>query len=215
MAVEQELESVQRELARFERRAGMVWLAGLAAAVIVVVLWGAARQAQSQSTSLAARQVVLVDLSDRPRIILASDTNNRPGIWIRDEAGKDRLRVGFGTQPVSPFIFLADEAGRVRLAAGFNVEHGDPQMGLLDPAGTSRAFFGFGVQLRTPQLVLDDEHGKDRIYAGWTREGAATLHVTDDAGKIVWKTGDTPGGTVPGAGSGGRTPANTPKPPAP
>lgn len=211
--METQLEALQRDLARFERRTRLVWLAGLAAAALVAVLGTGARQAQSQTASVSARVIVLVDPSNRPRLILTSDTNNRPAISIRDEAGKEGFRFGFGTQPSSPFFSLEDETGRPRLIAGFNVEHGDPQMSLFDQAGRSRDFFGFGVQLRTPQLVLDDERGKDRLYAGWTQDRTPSIHVADDAGKVVWKTGDVPSGATPG--TGGANPGNVHKPRAP
>src|SRR5579862_6325591 len=67
--MEKELEALQRDLARFERGTRMMWLAGFAAAVIAAVLWGGARQAQSQATSLSTRALVLVDqkpAADRP-----------------------------------------------------------------------------------------------------------------------------------------------------
>ena len=187
--METELDALRRELTRFERRTRQMWFAGLAAAVIVIVLWGGARQAQSQATALRAREIDLVDQSNHRRIALATDTNNRPGIWVNDDAGKTRLRVGLGTQPVTPLLYLADETGRPRMLLGSNVEHNDSQVTMSDPSGTARIFFGFGVQLRTPQFVLNDERGKDRIYAGWTLARAPALHLVDDAGNIEWRGG--------------------------
>jgi len=216
--VERELEALQRDLARFERRTRLMWLAGLAAAVVVAVLWGGVQQAQSQSASMTARQLVLVDQSTRPRIVLASDTSDRPGIWMRDDAGKDRLFLGFGAQKGTPQFTLSDETGRTRANAGFSLERGDSQVTLADPTGTTRVYFGFGVQLRTPQMVLNDERGKDRIYAGWTQSNTAIVDVIDDAGNVVWKTGAaaTPGGGSTGGGStGGGTPGSTHKSGAP
>jgi uncharacterized membrane protein YgcG len=206
--VEKELEALQRDLARFERRTRIVWLAGLAAAVIVAVLWSGARQAQSQPASLSTHALVLVDQNNRQRIVLASDTNNRSGIWINDDTGKVRLRFGFGTQPASPLFYLADETERPRVNVGFNVEHGDAQLTLSDSAGTMRTYFGFGVQLRTPQLVLSDERGKDRVYAGWTTGGKPIVDLSDESGTIVWRSGTAgSGGAAPGTGgsSGGST----------
>ena len=207
--MEKELEALQRDLARFERGTRMMWLAGFAAAVIAAVLWGGARQAQSQATSLSTRALVLVDQNNRQRIVLSSDTNNRPGIWMNDDAGKARLRFGFGTQPASPLLYLADETERPRVSVGFNVEHGDAQLALSDPTGTMRTYFGFGVQLRTPQLTLNDERGKNRVYTGWTTGGTAIVDVSDDSGNIIWKSGTAgSGGAAPGTGgSSGGTPA--------
>ena len=214
--MERELEALQRDLARFERRTRMVWLAGLAAAVVAVVLWAGVRQAQSQSASLTTRQLVLVDASAHQRIVLASDTSNRPGIWVRDDAGKDRLFLGFGAEHGTPQFTLSDETGRTRSNAGFSIERGDAQVTLGDPTGTTRAYFGFGVQLRTPQMVLNDERGKDRLYAGWTREGVALIDVVDEAGNLVWKTGAaTPSGGSSGGSSGGGNPGTTRKSGAP
>lgn len=199
--MERELEALRRDLARFERRTHLTWLAGLAAAVIVVVLWGGARQAQSQAAVLRAREIDLVDQSNHQRIVLGTDTNNRPAIAINDEAGKERLRFGFGTQPVTPIFYLEDETGRGKLQLGSNVEHGDSQVTMFDPSGTARAFFGFGVQLQTPQLVLNDERGKDGIYAGWLPTRAVTIAVLDGSGNIIWR-----GGTAGSADGQPKTP---------
>lgn len=200
--MENELATLERDLARFERRVRLVWAAGLTAAVVIAVLGAGARQAQSQSASLSARALVLLDPADRQRIVLTSDPNSRPGIAIRDEAGKDRLRFGFATQPASPLFQLADGTGRPRLTAGFDVQHGDPQIRLDDAASTTRGYLGFGIQLRTPQMVLTDEHGKERLYAGWTQGGTPLVDVIDGAGNVIWKAGDTrPAGA--GAGSSG------------
>lgn len=187
--MEREFEALERELARFERRTRLMWFAGLAAAVIVVVLWGGARQAQSQATALRAREIDLVDQSNHPRVVLGTDTNNRPAIGILDDAGKERLRFGFGTQPVTPIFYLADETGREKWQLGSNVEHRDAQVTMSDPSGTVRAFFGFGLQLRTPQFALNDEHGKGRIYAGWLPTRAATVSVLDGSGNVIWRGG--------------------------
>ncbi|HET7265641.1 MAG TPA: hypothetical protein VFL28_13325 [bacterium] len=183
------LEALRRDLARFERRTRMFWLAGFVAAVIVAVLWGGARQAQSQAAALRVRELDVVDQSNHPRIVLGLDAGNRPGIGINDDAGKTRVRVGLGVQPASPLVFLADAAGRPRLFAGSNVEHGDSQFTLSDAAGAARTYFGFGAQLRTPQMALNDDRGKDRIYAGWTTAGAAAFYLLDDAGNITWRSG--------------------------
>ena len=187
--MEREFEALERDLARFERRTRLMWLVGLAAAVIVVVLWGAARQAQSQATALRAREIDLVDPSNHPRAVLGTDTNNRPAIGLLDDAGKERVRLGFGTQPATPIFYLQDETGRAKLQFGSNVEHGDSQVTMSDPSGTARAFFGFGLQLRTPQFALNDERGKDRIYAGWLPTRAATVSVLDGSGNVVWRAG--------------------------
>jgi hypothetical protein len=184
--VDPELAKLERDLSRFEHRTRLFGAAGVAAAIIAAVLCVGARQAQSQQEALSARGVVLVDNAGRQRIVLGSDTTNRPGIWLRDENGKDRLWFGFGAQRGTPQLSLNDETGRARFAAGFNLEHADPQIALFDPAGTPRAYLGFGVQLRTPQLVLNDEHGKQRLYSGWAPDGAVVLHLVDDSGAVVW-----------------------------
>jgi len=221
--VDRDLQALRRELARFERRVRAMSLLGLAAAVIAAVLIVGARQAQSQQAALSARTVTVVDNNGRPRIVLGSDTNDRPGIWLRDDAGKDRLYFGFGT-PGKPQFALSDESGRVRLNAGFSVEHGDSQVVLADPAGTTRAYLGFGLQLRTPQLVFSDEHGKDQVYAGWTRGGAPVLQLVDPSGNVTWAAPGAPGAPSPGpaapsgggSGSGaGGVPGNIHKSPGP
>jgi hypothetical protein len=198
VSVERELEALRRDVARFDRRARLCALAGAAAAVLLALFCAGVRQAQSQSASLAVRAVVLIDASNRQRIVLGSDNAGRPGIWLRDESGKDRMYFGFGAQPATPQFSLGDETGRPRLAVAFGMERGDPQVTLADGTGTTRAYLGFGVQLRTPQFVLNDERGKDRLYAGWTRDGTPLLEISDDSGNAVWKSG-TPG---PGTGTG-------------
>lgn len=184
--MQSEVQALRRELARFERRARAVSLAGLAAVMMAVVLGIGARQAQSQSASLSARGVVLVDASGRPRIVLGTDANNRPGIRLLDEAGKDRLVFGLDAGRGFPQVFLADEGGRRRFGAEVSFERGGAEIVLFDAAGTSRADFGFDHQLGTPRFALGDEHGRDRIYAGWTRDGT-TLNVFDDSGAVIWR----------------------------
>jgi hypothetical protein len=202
--VDTELARLQRDLARFDRGTRLFALAGLAAAVLAAVLWIGAREARSQPESLSGRGLALVDDAGRQRIVLGVDTNNRPGIWLRDQNGKDRTWLGFGAPRGTPQLSLNDETGRTRMAAGFSVERGDSQLTMFDPSGTPRTYFGFGLQLRTPQLVLDDEHGKNRVYLGWTQDGAAVLHLVDDAGAVVWRA---PGGSGSGAvNSGGANP---------
>ncbi|HLW48280.1 MAG TPA: hypothetical protein VKW09_10990 [bacterium] len=203
--METEFTRLQRDLDRFDRRTRALGAAGLAVAVLVAVLFAGARQAVSQPESLSGRTVALVDDAGRQRIVLGSDTGNRPGIWLRDEGGKDRVWFGFGAPRGTPQLSLNDETGRTRLAAGFSVERGDAQMAMFDPAGTPRAYLGFGVQLRTPQLVLDDEHGKDRIYAGWTQDGATILHLVDESGTVVWRA------PAPGTSTGGANPGTNRK----
>jgi len=105
--VDRDLQALRRELARFERRVRAMSLLGLAAAVIAAVLIVGARQAQSQQAALSARTVTVVDNNGRPRIVLGSDTNDRPGIWLRDDAGKDRLYFGFGTPGKPQFALLS------------------------------------------------------------------------------------------------------------
>ncbi|HKX18357.1 MAG TPA: hypothetical protein VJT33_10145 [bacterium] len=199
--MERELAALERHVARFERRTRLMWFAGLAAAVIVVVFWGGARQAQSQATALRVREIDLVDPSNHPRIVLGTDTSNRPAIGMLDDAGKERLRFGFGTQPATPIFYLQDETGRAKLQFGSNIEHSDSQVTMSDPSGTARVFFGFGVQLRTPQFALNDERGKDRIYAGWLPTRAATVSVLDGSGNIIWR-----GGTAGSAGGPPKAP---------
>jgi hypothetical protein len=215
--VDGDLARLQRDIARFERRTRFLGLAGVAAAVLIAVLWLGARQAQSQQDSLSARALVLVDDEGRQRVVLGSDTSNRPGIWLRDDTGKDRIWFGFGAPRGTPQLALNDETGRLRLATGFSVERGDTQVALFDAAGTPRGYLGFGLQLRTPQLVLDDEHGKDRVYAGWTQDGATILHLVDDAGTVVWRAPAAINSNGAGApiNSGGTNPGGNHKSPAP
>jgi hypothetical protein len=204
-----ELARLQRDLDRFDRRTRLFGAVGLAAAVFVMVLGIGARQAHSQQDSLSGRALILVDDAGRQRIVLGSDTGNRPGIWLRDESGKDRVWFGFGAPRGTPQLSLNDETGRTRLAAGFSVERGDVQVAMFDPAGTPRAYLGFGLQLRTPQLVLDDEHGKDRVYAGWTQDGATVMHLVDESGSVVWRA---PGATTSGSTSSGAVTSAGPNP---
>jgi hypothetical protein len=183
----QDIQAVRTRLARAERRLRITSVSWLVAAVVTAVLWMGAQQAQSQSSTIAARRIAIQDQSGRDRIVLSFDTNNRPAIWLRDDAGKDRVFIGFGSDVGRPLIGLNDETGRLRLGLGFSVDRNTPQIVLLDQSGKQRGFLGFAASgAPTPQLGLADEHGNDRIYLGWSTAEKPVVLVTDDSGKTLW-----------------------------
>ena len=186
MAAE-DIQAMRARLARAERRLRITAMSWLVAVIVITVLWMGAQQAQSQSSTLSARRIAVVDQNGKDRIILSFDTNNHPAIWLRDDAGKDRLFIGFGKEVGRPLIGLNDEGGRLRLSMGFSVERNTPQVVLLDEAGKQRGFFGFAASgAPTPQLDLADEKGTDRIYLGWSTAEKPVVIVSDEAGKTLW-----------------------------
>jgi len=178
---------MRARLARAERRLRITSLGWLVAAVVVAVLWIGAQQAQSQSATLSARRLAVVDQGGKERIVLSFDTSNRPAIWLRDENGHDRMFIGFGAKGGAPLIGLNDEAGRLRLSLGFSLERSNPQLVLSDENGKQRAYLGFAASGQpTPQLDLADERGTDRIYLGWSMAEKPVMIVSDDSGKALW-----------------------------
>jgi hypothetical protein len=183
----EEIQAMRARLARAEHRLRVTSVSWLVAAIVVMVLWMGAQQAQSQSSTLSARRIAVVDQSGKDRIILSFDTNNHPAIWLRDDAGKDRLFIGFGKEVGRPLIGLNDEAGRLRLSLGFSIERNTPQVVMLDESGKQRGFLGFAASgVATPQLDLADERGTDRIYFGWSTAEKPVVLLSDEAGKTLW-----------------------------
>lgn len=183
----EDIRAMRARLARAERRLRMTSVSWLVAAIVVVVMWMGAQQAESQSATLAARRIAVQDSNGRERIVMGFDVNNRPAIWLRDDGGKDRLFIGFGKDPGRPLIGLNDEAGHLRLALGFGVARNTPEIVLDDESGKPRAFLGFsGTGAVTPEVDLADERGNDRISLGWSAAEKPLIAISDEAGKPVW-----------------------------
>jgi hypothetical protein len=182
-----DIQAMRARLARAERRLRITSMSWLVTAIVIAVLWMGAQQAQSQSSTLSARRIAVVDQNGRDRIILSFDTNSHPAIWLRDDAGKDRMFIGFGKEVGRPLIGLNDEAGRLRLSMGFSIERNSPQVVLLDESGKQRGFLGFAASgATTPQLNLADEKGTDRIYLGWSTAEKPVVLLSDEGGKTLW-----------------------------
>ena len=182
-----DIQAMRARLMRAERRLRITSMSWLVAVIVIAVLWMGAQQAQSQSSTLSARRIAVQDQNGKDRIILSFDTNNRPAIWLRDDAGKDRLFIGFGGVAGRPLIGLNDEAGRLRLSFTFSVQRGTPEVNLFDENSKQRGFLGFaGSGASTPQLNLADERGTDRIYLGWSTAEKPVVLLSDEAGKTLW-----------------------------
>ncbi|HEV2356907.1 MAG TPA: hypothetical protein VGZ23_04750 [bacterium] len=186
MGVE-EIQVMRARVARAERRLRIMSLGWLAAAVVAAVLWTGAPRAQSQTAVLSARRIAVVDQKGKDRISLALDSSNNPAIWLRDDAGKDRLFIGFGKLAARPLIELSDETGRVRVTMGLSPDRDTPQVVLLDENGRQRGFLGFSASgTATPEFDLADEHAMDRITFGWSPADKPVLMVRDPSGKTIW-----------------------------
>lgn len=178
---------MRARLARAEHRLRVTSVSWLVAVIVVTVLWMGAQQAQSQSSTLSAHRIAVVDQNGRDRIVLSFDTNNRPAIWLRDDAGKDRLFVGFGGVAGRPLIGFNDEAGHLRLSLAFATSRNTPEVNLFDENGKTRGFLGFASSGETtPELDLADERGTDRIYLGWSTAEKPIVLVNDESGKPLW-----------------------------
>ena len=182
-----EIQLMRARLVRAERRLRLTSVGWLVAAIVITVFWMGAQQAQSESSTIQSRRMAVVDQNGKDRIILSFDTNNHPAIWLRDEAGKDRMFIGFGKEVGRPLIGFNDETGRLRLSLGFSIERNTPQVVLLDENSKQRGFLGFAASgATTPQLDLADERGTDRIYLGWSTAEKPVMLVSDDSGKTLW-----------------------------
>lgn len=183
----EEIRVMRARVAQAERRLRITSLGWLAAAVVAAMLWTGAQRAQSQTAAVSARRIAIVDQKGKERIIMALDSNNNPAIWLRDDAGKDRMFMGFGKLAARPLIELSDEAGRPRLTVGLSPDRDTPQVVLLDENGKQRGFLGFSASgTATPELDLADDHGTDRIALGWGPAAKPGLVVSDPSGKTVW-----------------------------
>lgn len=182
-----EIQTMRARLAHAEWRLRITSLSWLVAAIAIAVLWMGAQQAQSQSSTVVARRIAVQDQNGRERIVLSFDTNNRPAIWLRDDAGKDRLFIGFGSVAGRPLIGLNDETGRLRLSLTFSVQRNTPELNLFDDNGKRRAFLAFAESGNaTPVLSLRDEREQDRIYLGWSTAEKPVVLVADESGKPIW-----------------------------
>lgn len=123
-----ELETLADRLRRVERTlrwAGMGWLACV---VVLMVLGAGAQPATSQLSiqpAINARNFVLLDASDRPRLELGISRGGNPAIWLYDVNGKTRVRlsVDFGTRPEMTFA-NGDETERVHVGTKSNGDGG-------------------------------------------------------------------------------------------
>lgn len=182
-----EIEAMRGRLARAERRLQITSLGWLVAAIVIAVLWMGAQQAQSQSSTVVAHRIAVQDQNGRDRIVLSFDAKDRPAIWLRDDAGKDRVFIGFGSLAGRPLIGLSDEAGRQRLSLTFSVQRDTPELNLFDENGKHRAVLGFAeTGNATPVLRLMDEREKDRIYLGWSSAEKPVVLIADESGKTLW-----------------------------
>ncbi len=114
-----------RRVERTLRWAGTGWLACVAA---LMVLGAGAPPAASQlaiQEAVNARNFVLLDASDRPRLELGISRSGNPGIWLYDPNGKMRVRfsIDFGTRPEMT-LANGDETERVHIGAKSNGEGG-------------------------------------------------------------------------------------------
>ena len=156
-------EALQARVAALEKRLKRTSIGWIMTLVLLLVggIW--VEQAMSQAQSLQARRLDIVDSAGHTRLTLGFDTAGRPGLWMYDDANKNRVFLGFGSSRPTPQLTLQDDTGRTRL------------------------FLGFGATGNvTPQVTLSDEAGTARLYAGWSTQEKPFLNITDQAGKTLW-----------------------------
>jgi len=158
-----EIEVLQARLSAVERKFRIMSVAWLVGLVVAVVLGIGAQRVASQTQTLSARQLNIVDDAGRTRISLGLTTSGTPAIWEYDTAGKTRVYLGFGAQRPTPVFILADENGQDRINLGFSVT---------------------GVS--TPQLALSDPRGIQRLYFGWSTTEKPVLYVHDESDRDLW-----------------------------
>ena len=131
-----ELEMLADRLRRVERTLRLATTGSLIGVVALTVLWAGAQHAASQPNiqpGIKARNFVILDESNRPRLELGMSRSKNPGIWLYDANGKTRVRVSidFGTRPEITFA-NEDETARMHVGAKAN---GDPGVWMLDRSG--------------------------------------------------------------------------------
>ena len=123
-----ELEKLADRLRRVERALRWASTGWLACVVAVVVLGAGAQRAASQPTIqglINARNFLVLDESNRPRLEVGISRGGNPGIWLYDPNGKMRVRfsVDFGTRPEVTFA-NRDEVERMHAGAKSNGDGG-------------------------------------------------------------------------------------------
>ncbi len=119
-----ELELLADRLRRVERTLRLVTTGWLAGVVTLTVLWAGAQHAASQTATQAgikARNVVIVDQSNRRRLELGISRGGNPGIWLYGPDDKTRVRVSidFGNRPEITFA-NQDETERMQVGTKSN-----------------------------------------------------------------------------------------------
>jgi hypothetical protein len=110
----------------------MAWVVTL---VLLIVGGVGVQHALSQTQSLQARRLDIVDSSGHTRLLLGFDTGGHAGMWIYDEANKGRVFIGFGAVGnVTPQVTLSDENGTGRIYMGWSTQE-KPILQVSDQTG--------------------------------------------------------------------------------
>lgn len=123
-----ELEMLAGRLRRVERALRWASTGWLTCVVALMVLGAGAQRTASQPNiqgAINARNFVVVDESNNPRLELGISRGGNPGIWLYDSNRKMRVRfsIDFGTRPELTFA-NRDEAERMHAGAKSNGEGG-------------------------------------------------------------------------------------------
>ncbi len=139
-----DVDALQARLTAMERKVRIMSVTWVATAIAAAVLGLGAQQVASQTQTLSARTIHIVDQGGRTRISLGFSTRGNPAIWFYDETGKNRIHLGLATGKGLP----------------------TPQLLLADENETDRLFMGWSDTVpEQPLMFVHDESGRELWHA--------------------------------------------------
>ena len=158
----------------------VAFLAGLAGGMAGSWLVSPAPVTANNQKALVAGELRLTDQSGRTRLLL-SMVQEKPRLFMLDEAGEYRLEMGLGSDG-EPHLWLRDKDGASKVQVSLT-ENGRPAFRLADHQGRERATFGLSEK-GDPTIILRDEKGMDRL-ALWRDSKEAGLALADQEGRPI------------------------------
>ncbi len=133
-------------------------LAGrLAVAIPAIAAANPAGASESPAKSIAAQEIVLVDTKGKPHALLQLNGASLPIFRIYDNAGKNRLGIGFGQDGLVG-LDMADQKGTERILLSVNSD-GLTALRLFDDAARLRMLLGIDSE-GEPAIDFYDHDGK-------------------------------------------------------
>jgi hypothetical protein len=151
-----ELGAFEARLVRMERRLRVTTTGWAITLIVIAVLGLFSSRASSQSESVRARALEVIDAAGVVRVALSVQPEGIAEIALSDAGGRGRMWLHVRPDG-TPSVVLADNAGRGRI---WLASYGDRTSGLLMADGQGRGRAWLGTNVAGPSgLVLIDENG--------------------------------------------------------